>query len=106
MFPLRILYGFLIIIVLTLAVPFPAAAITISPNNPVQDSVNSTTMNTTAPTQVPAMLAPPEQPTTPVPVPAKEYNRGYPIPVPFLIITFIIVLAAGGFMVRRRRFRR
>ncbi len=54
----------------------------------------------------PARLAPPEPQTTTVPAPTVKPDGGFPVPVLVIAIAGIIIVAAGGFMVRRWWIRR
>ena len=106
--PLHTVFYFLIVIVLALAGPVTAVPVAVTGNASVNGTAgNLTSGNITAGRDIPTPLmnAPAEPLTEVTPAPGQSgmYNRGYPIPVPVLIVTGIIVLAAGGFMTRRRR---
>ena len=68
-----------------------------------QERSMSGVVGDTAPDQVQSMRGPAEPEPATTAVQDKEYNRGYPVPVPVLIVAGILLIGSGGFMIRRRR---
>jgi hypothetical protein len=73
------------------AVPSATGALPIQGSAPVGNTVIAPGINASQP-----------QPTTTALAPVVEYNKGYPIPVPVLVLVGVILCGAGGVLARRR----